>query len=559
MISNKEIAIRMRLAAQLMELHGANPFKAKAYDTAAFRIERLDQQLKDMPEEEIHKVPGIGDKIAEKVRQMLVEGTFSELRKLEEETPEGLLGLMSVRGLGAKKLRQLWQELNVTNAQELLEACEQNKLTPLKGFSEKTQKKVHEIVTFALEGQGKVLYKLAHEQGELIRQELEALPLQGQLSPTGDYRRRTETVSVLEFMADETDSDIIRQHMDRQHMAKDNGEGKRTWYTKSRNIPVRIYFSKKENFARNLLVTTGSAAHLDLLTEIPKAETEADIYKKLALHYIIPEMREGRNEVEKARQGEIPVPVKNSDLKGCLHNHSRYSDGRNSLEQMAQACMDLGLEYFGISDHSKSAFYANGLKETELPAYFAEIEKLNAQYQKEGKKFRIFKSIESDILNDGSLDYDEGWLKQFDFIVASIHSNLQMKEEAANQRLIRAIENPYTTVLGHMTGRLLLMREGYPVNHEKIIDACAANGVAIEINANPRRLDIDWRWIDKALEKGIMLSINPDAHTVEEIGYMQYGIYAAMKAGLTKEHVLNTKSLEEVEAWFAGKLNSASG
>jgi DNA polymerase (family 10) len=275
--------------------------------------------------------------------------------------------------------------------------------------------------------------------------------------------------------------------------------------------------------------------------------SEEEIYRSGGLQFIEPELREGLNEIDFARENKIPKLIELTDLKGILHNHSTYSDGMNSLKDMAEYCNELGYEYLGICDHSQSAFYAEGLKPERVFEQHLEIDELN----KKLFPFKIFKGIESDILNDGSLDYTEDVLKTFDFIVASVHSNLKMNEEKATARLITAIENPYTTILGHPTGRLLLSRPGYPIDHKKVIDACAANGVVIELNAHPYRLDIDWRWIPYCLEKGVVISINPDAH--EKHGYhdMYFGTCAARKGMLTKEMCFNALSLNEMEAHFS--------
>ena len=266
------------------------------------------------------------------------------------------------------------------------------------------------------------------------------------------------------------------------------------------------------------------------------------------LQYIVPELREGLQEAELAREGKLPELIQFSDLKGVLHNHTTYSDGVHTLKEMADHCKGLGYEYLGICDHSKTAVYANGLSIDRVLEQQLEIDRLNAGYQ----GFRIFKGIESDILGDGSLDYPEEILKTFDFVVASVHSNLKMSEEKATERLIKAIENPYTTILGHPTGRLLLARPGYPVDHKKIIDACAANRVSIELNAHPYRLDIDWRWIPYCLEKGVAVSVNPDAHHREGFQDMYYGICAARKGMLTRQTCLNAMGLQEFEAYLAG-------
>jgi DNA polymerase (family 10) len=258
-------------------------------------------------------------------------------------------------------------------------------------------------------------------------------------------------------------------------------------------------------------------------------------------------MREGFDEVDLARVNKIPVLLEEKDLRGILHNHSTYSDGKHTLRQMAEYCKELGYDYLGISDHSRTAFYAGGLEIERIEKQQKEIDQLN----KELAPFRIFKGIESDILSDGSLDYPENVLASFDFIVASVHSILNMDIKRATERLLRAIENPFTTILGHPTGRLLLRREGYPIDHKTIIDACAKNNVVIEINANPWRLDLDWRWVRYAMEQGVMLSINPDAHEMDGYADMKYGVLVGRKGGLTKKMTLNSLSGKEIAAYFA--------
>jgi len=318
------------------------------------------------------------------------------------------------------------------------------------------------------------------------------------------------------------------------------------------NIPV--YFTQVENeseWVNQLLITTGSEEHLKFIKSetTAGAKTEEEIYQRNGLPYIIPEMREGRDEKEMMQHIKAEDIIKLEDIKGCIHNHSTYSDGAKTISEMAEYCRAMGLQYFGISDHSQTAVYANGLKPNRVLAQMKEVDKLNTEMA----PFKIFKGIESDILNDGSLDYDESILKQFDYVVASVHSNIKMKEADANKRLLKAIENPYTTILGHMTARLLLTRAGFPVDHKLIIDACAANDVIIEINANPKRLDMDWLWYSYAMKKGIMFSINPDAHETTEMHNMYYGVCVARKGGITNNRVLNTLSVEEIESFFNRK------
>jgi len=318
------------------------------------------------------------------------------------------------------------------------------------------------------------------------------------------------------------------------------------------NARFLIYSTTADLFALELLLTTGSEDHIQLLQQIknpiPIGNSEQEIYRSLGLAYIEPELREGLDEIELAKQNTLPTLITFEDIKGTLHNHSIYSDGVHTLAEMARYCKEnLNLEYLGICDHSRTAVYANGLSIERLEEQWTEIDRLNQQMA----PFKIFKGIESDILSDGSLDYPDGILAKFDFVVASIHSNLKMDEERATTRLIKAIENPHTTILGHPTGRLLLSRAGYPIDYKKIIDACAANKVVIEINANPLRLDLDWRWHRYALEKGVLLSINPDAHRTEGLLDMHYGVYVARKGGLSKEKCLNAFSLSEITAYFS--------
>jgi DNA polymerase (family 10) len=306
----------------------------------------------------------------------------------------------------------------------------------------------------------------------------------------------------------------------------------------------------EENFYYQLFVETASEEHLKQLDVLPdeniEYNSEEEVYESIGLTYIEPELREGRNEILLAKSNQLPELIEYEDLRGPLHNHSQWSDGQNTIEEMALWCINKGYSYLGMADHSKAAFYAQGLSEERVYAQQKEIDALNLKYP----NFKIFKGIECDILNDGSLDYDNDVLKTFDYVVASVHSNLKMTEEKAMMRLLNAIENPYTTILGHPTGRLLLMREGYPINHKKIIDACAANGVHIEINANPYRLDIDWRYIDYAMEKGVMLSINPDAHELDGFLDMYFGTLVARKGGLTKEACLNCLETDDILKHF---------
>lgn len=457
--------------------------------------------------------------------------------------------------MGPKKIAFIWNTLGIESPGELLYACNENRLAQAKGFGQKTQDSVKQSIEFLFANAHKFHYaKLEHLASEILDalNELDALT---NLSLTGAIRRKCEVLDELEYCAgilgDENDfASFIDERLKPEKLEVNGTE---ISFLINQSIPVKIYCCSDDDFYYTLFETTASAAHiqqLKLQQRLPSSnsfQTEEDIYTSVGLTFIEPEMREGLSEVTMALNNKLPQLIELSDLKGILHNHSTYSDGQNTLEEMAVYAKQLGYQYLGICDHSKAAQYAGGLNEAKIEQQHHEIDLLN----KKLGGFKIFKGIECDILGDGQLDYDQTVWKTFDFIVASVHSNLKMTEEKAMSRLLRAIENPYTTMLGHPTGRLLLMREGYPINHKKIIDACAANGVVIEINAHPYRLDLDWRYIDYALNKGVKLSINPDAHHTEGYHDMHYGVCVARKGGLYKEMCFNALSLVEIETYFS--------
>ena len=546
-IKNKYIARLFRTGAQLMELHDENQFKVRAYENAASKLRGIEQPVAELSEAELEKIDGIGKNMARKIIEIKQTGTYDEYDNLLAITPIGLLSLVKIKGLGAKKIRTLWKELNVSTPEELMAACEENKLTAIKGFGKKTQDNIIELLEFYFEGRGHYLYAEAEAEAHEI---IESLKQSGitNISVTGDMRRCMPVVQTIEILALCTKETLVSAITASAGTIIVKGD---EYFSAELDIPLIFHTCNEDEWVEMLFRTTGNQTHILSLSEntITGARSEEEIYANNKIPYIIPELREGRGEAEIVKElGEKGI-IEVSDIKGCIHNHSTYSDGQNTLEEMANACIARGLQYFGISDHSKTAVYANGLQPKKVLAQMKEIDQLNEKLA----PFKIFKGIESDILGDGSLDYEADILKLFDYVVASVHSGLKMNEEDANKRLLKAIENPYTTILGHMTARLLLMRKGYPVDHKYIIDACAANNVGIEINANPRRLDIDWHWLPYAVKKGIMLSINPDAHGIEEIDNMYFGVLMARKGGLSPDMILNCKPLAEVEAYFNSK------
>jgi len=554
-ISNKEIARAFKLAAALLELHDDNPFKARSLQNAAFKVERLTTPLSEMQEEEIARLDGIGKGIQGKIKEYLDHSSFEELDILLEKTPPGVVQMLAIKGIGPKKVKVLWNELGLESPGELLYACNENRLVELKGFGTKTQDLIIKSIEYSRSNEGKFLYANIEIIAQQLEKDFKQSGLISEISFTGALRRRCEILEELEFVLSIPDLKSFLKFLE-DHPLIDDGSvksaGNRIESMVAGKLPLHIYRADDNNFYSTLFLTTAGEDHLQILkekyalTDIGSAKSEEEIYTSLKLPFIEPELREGIFEFELAAKGAMPVLLELKDLKGILHNHSTYSDGEHSLEVMAKYCKELGYEYLGICDHSKSAFYANGLQPERIIMQHAEIEKLNASLA----PFKIFKGIESDILIDGSLDYPPDILKTFDFIVASVHSSLRMDKEKATKRLITAIENPFTTILGHPTGRLLLAREGYPIDHKKVIDACAANGVILELNANPYRLDIDWRHIQYAISKNVMLSINPDAHRKEGYHDMYYGVCTARKGALTKNMTFNALSRDEVSEFF---------
>lgn len=555
-MENKPIARTLRLLSQLMELHDENPFKIKSLANAAFKVDKLPFPIAKKSLAEMEKVDGIGKSTATKISELIETGHITELQDLLDKTPEGIVEMMGIKGIGPKKIGTIWHELGIENVGELYYACNENRLIEAKGFGLKTQEEIMKVIEFRMANDGKFLYARVEAEANELFQKLKNIIPDALLSFTGEYRRRCEIITELVFLAgtEYQDADIAilsnsgilnNMHIDGHHLRGETAS----------NLPVDIEIAPLKLFYGKLFRRTGSPEHVQAVTarivgSIDHTEREELIYKKAGLEWIAPELREGDIFIEKAASNKLPALINYNDLKGALHNHSTWSDGVHTIEEMALYCRDeLKLEYLGMCDHSRSAFYAKGLSIEQVLQQHEEIGHLN----KKLNGFHIFKGIESDILNDGSLDYPDEILKKFDFIVASVHSNLKMDKEKATARVIKAIENPHTTILGHPTGRLLLSRKGYELDFTKVIDACAANNVVIEVNANPLRLDLDWRWHQHALDKGVKLSINPDAHRKEGFLDMHYGVLAARKGGLNKEMCLNAFSLQKIREAFAAK------
>lgn len=550
-MDNKAISKIFKLCSQLMELHNENPFRTKSIASASFKLDKLPFRIEEASLEDLSAQPGIGKSTAEKAKEVAATGTFKELEDLIENTPSGIIEMLNIKGLGPKKIQIIWKELEIESVGELLYACNENRLVEAKGFGLKTQEDIKKSIEFSISNKGWFLYAKVLPLAEKFFNELKLHFPSSLLSYTGDFRRKCEVLSTVDLLISES-IDNVEKFLDGFTLVEKTENS--IELTDELGFTFKVFSSNINDFYRDLILSTGSTAHLDLLfnilPDLPSLSSEEAIYRNLGLDYIEPELREGLNEIVQAQTHTLPKLIQYKDLRGTLHNHSTYSDGVHSLEQMALHCKDvLGLEYLGICDHSRTAVYANGLSIERLEQQWNEIATLNEKLA----PFKIFRGIESDILGDGSLDYPDEILAKFDFVVASVHSNLKMDEDKATTRLIKAIENPYTTILGHPTGRLLLSRAGYPLDFKRVIDACAANGVVIEINANPLRLDLDWRWHRYAVEKGVLLSINPDAHRTEGLHDMQYGVLVAQKGGLQASNCLNTYALDAITTYFNKK------
>ena len=559
-MDHKAILNQLKLCIQLMELHEENPFKIRSYQGGLNALERLEGDLMELSEQELAQVPGIGKSILEAIQSLKSSGSFSTLDALLEQTPSGVLEILQVKGLGPKKVQVLWKELGITSTHELMEACQSGKVAQTKGFGEKTQETIIQNLLFKASTSGKWLYADIEETILALAAQLQLVISKAQVRVVGEFARRMEILTEGEFLIASEDLVATKVSLSQVEGIVWNkpNSGPMTWRGKLEEpeLQLVIHFCSLDELASKELLFVASKAHLGTwvnehetvgeLIRKSKFESESEFFQLNEMQFIPREMREGLGEVELAKAGTLPTLLENSDLKGILHNHSIYSDGKHTLRQMAEHCKALGYEYLGISDHSRTASYAGGLEIEKVVKQQAEIDTLNQELA----PFRIFKGIESDILPDGNLDYPTEVLQSFDFIVSSVHSVLNMDLKRATDRLITAIHNPYTTILGHPTGRLLLRRAGYPIDHKSIIDACAEKQVVIEINANPWRLDLDWRWVRYAMEQGVMLSINPDAHEMEGYADMQYGVWIGRKGGLTKELTLNALSGVEISNYF---------
>jgi DNA polymerase (family 10) len=566
-MDKKRIIEILEEIAALLELKNENPFKIRAYRNGARALLNMEEDLsKVIREKRLTDFEGIGDHLAIKITTLAKKGRLPYYEQLKKSVPPALLKLIEVQGLGPKKVQILHKKLRIESVPALKKAAKEGKLAKLKGFGKKTEENILDALTHHETYQKRHLWWDAYELSLPLLAGLKKLPGVKEAEIAGSVRRGLETIGDLDFVVAATDPKRVMEWFTKNPMvAKVLAKGE----TKSSvrleggmSADLRVVSPSEFSFA--LLYFTGSKEHTVKMREraqkrgwslseygieskkrLPKMPTsEEEIFKLFGLSYIPPELRENRGEFEAAAKRKIPRLIEESDLRGCFHNHTTASDGRNTLKEMIAEGEELKWEYIGISDHSKAAFQANGLSEERLLKQAEEIRKLN-----EEKKFRIhvFAGLECDILANGTLDCSDRTLKKLDFVIASIHSSFQLDEKKMTARLIKAIEHPSTTMVGHVTGRLLLKREPYAVNLSKVIDACIANRKIMELNANPSRLDMDWRFWHSASERGLLCSINPDAHATDQLLYVRAGVNSARKGWLEKNQVINTLSLKEMK------------
>ncbi|MHB8231833.1 MAG: DNA polymerase/3'-5' exonuclease PolX [bacterium] len=576
-MTNSEIAEVFEQIAEILEIKGENPFKIRAYLNAAIVINRLGENLSDiiMKGGQI-EIPGIGKDLSLKIKELVNTGRLVYYDELVKSVPDGLLELMKLRGLGPKKANLLYKNFNIKGISELRDAIESGKFGTIQGFGQKSienlKKSIEEYKVF----QERFLYADAVNQALLLEAYLKntSQKLTGEIMLAGSLRRKMETVGDIDIVVsviNGKEKAFTERFLGYKEILRVESMGatKISVVLKS-GIHTDLRIVRTDDFVYALHHFTGSKMHNEELRTMEKkhgykineygiftykddkdggaenkitVNSETEFYDVFGMQFIPPELREGTGEIEAALRLRIPRLVEEEDLQGVFHIHTTYTDGKDSLEEMVAACIKLGYKYAGISDHSVSAHYANGLTANELESQIEYIDRLNKKYE---GKIKIFKGIESDILPDGNLDYDEKTLIKLDFVIASVHSKFNMSETLMTERIINAIKNPYTTMIGHLTGRLLLERKGYEVDVSKVLDYASKYKTIIELNANPKRLDIDWRHIKEAISKNVLLSINPDAHNVSNIYFLNYGINIARKGWAGKSNILNTGNVSEV-------------
>jgi DNA polymerase (family 10) len=582
-MTKEEIAGVLEQIATLLELKAENPFKIRAYTNAARAIETFGANVSDFQDEEaVAKIPGIGKSIAVKIRELAETGSLKYFRELSAEFPPGILELFSLPGLGAKKIKALHDRLGVSSIAQLQKACEEGRVAELAGFGETTQQKIRDAIARRASHAGSFQFGQVAAEAEALRSDLAAHEAALQVEIAGSYRRRKEIVHDLDLLVATKEPEAVTQFFVSHPLVESviaKGPTKSSVRLRSGvQCDLRVVTTAEYPFA--LAYFTGNKEHniemrsralrrgwtlneywLALVpldpkankkkspSKIPSVRDEADLYRAVDLDFIPPELRENCGEFEAAEQHSLPKLIEKENLRGTFHCHTVASDGHNTLEEMAEAARELGLEYLGIADHSRSSVQGHGIDAEKLLEQVAAIRKLNKTFD----GFRLFAGVECDILRDGSLDFPDEVLSQLDYVVASVHSAFNLSESEMTQRVIRALENPFVSMLAHPTGRLLLKREAYQIDIPAVLDAAARTGTLVELNAAPKRLDLDWRWWPLAKQKGVKSVINPDAHRTERLQDLWFGIGIARKGWLTKDDVINCLPVGKIEKALRAK------
>ncbi len=553
-----EVVKILNFMADLLDLESDNPFRSRSFRSGARALEGLSGDLSQLVEaRELTSVKGIGESIAAVIADLLTTGSTGRLDELLEAIPEGVRDMLSIAGLGPKKIRVIWKEMGIEDIEVLAEACREGRLAGFKGFGAKSEAKILQGIDYMESVSGMFLRVECEKVAAELLDYVAGCTAVDRVEVAGSYRRAKEVMKDLDLVISTADPAAVVEHIcswPRSAEVVARGESKTSLRCPG-GLGVDFRIVEDSQFPFALCHFTGSKEHNTAMRarakkqglklneyglfrgdELAECGSEEEIHRALGLDFIAAELRENFGEIELAADSSLPELIEEDDIRGLVHLHTDYSDGEAGIEEMAEAARARGLSYMGVTDHSQSAFYAGGLKPDDVKRQHEEIDSLNASM----KDFRIFKGIESDILADGSLDYEDEVLELFDFVIASLHSSFNQPLEEMTNRVLRAIANPYTTMLGHVTTRLLLRRDGVALDMEKILTAASAGGVVVEVNANPRRLDLDWRHGPRARELGLLTSVNPDAHTVEGIGDIRFGVGIARKAGFEASRVVNT-------------------
>ena len=570
----EKIVTILNQIALILEIKGENAFKIRAYRNGSELIENYGGDIVQITHDgKLNELKGIGKALASKIEEIVKTGQLSYFNELKSEFPDSFFELFEIANLGPKKIGKLYKDLQIDSIDKLEECCKNGEISKVSGFGKKSVDSIIESILFRKNNSKFFRLGDIAPIAESILEFLRQLPQTSQANIAGSYRRGKETVHDIDFIvASKLPDEIISEFTNMADISSviSKGKTKSSVYLKNGiQCDLRVVSNSEFPFALNYF--TGSKSHNVRMRSLAikkgyslneyalsskdkkvknEIHNESDLYETLGLSFIHPALREDQGEIEAAEISNLPNLVRIENLKGTFHNHTTDSDGKNSLDEMAKAASELGLQYLGISDHSKSSVQANGLSEERLIKQIKDI----SQYNKTNKNdIKIFSGVECDILKDGSLDYDESILSQLDYCVASVHSSFSLSENEMTQRVIRAIESPFVTMIGHLTGRLLLLRKPYDINVSKIIDACAENNTIIEINANPRRLDMDWRWWKQAKDKGVKCSINPDAHKIEHFQFLHFGVKIAQKGWLESSDVVNCLPLDEIKKFLKNK------